>query len=164
MGMLLKKSIETITFDAEVVQTIYYAPNQAALMRTLASLEEGLNNAVKGTCHEIRTDSEAIIQDFVTKPKEIIRVHLKPGSNCITFLCSSDDLPKKDLPKKIQVDGHEVVVTEEKEVSFESLSALIQELIDRTKVKIVAAQNRTKVIEKSVNRLDGLYSILQANK
>eukprot|EP00980_Cylindrotheca_fusiformis_P026606 scaffold16600_cov93-Cylindrotheca_fusiformis.AAC.1 len=159
MGMLLKKSIETITFDADVVQTIYYAPNQAALMRTLASLEEGLNSAVKGTCHEIRTDSEAIIQDFVTKPKDMVRVHLKPGSNCITFLCSSDD-----VPTKIQVDGHEVVVTEEKEVSFESLSALIQELIDRTKVKIVAAENSREVITKSVNRLDGLYSILQANK
>lgn len=159
MGMLLKKSIETITFQADVVQTIYFAKSQTALKSALGSLETGLNNGLKGSFHEIRAESKSIIQDFASEPKEKVRVHMKPDSNCITLLCAFDQ-----LPKTIHVNGHEVHVSEEEEVSFESLSALIQGLIDRTKVKIVAATNRSQLIAKSVKRLEGLYKILQANK
>lgn len=159
MGMLLKKSIETITFNADVVQTIYFATSQTALRSALASLEIGLNNALKGTVHEIRMDSRSIIQDFATEPKKRVQVHLEPDSNSVTLLCAFDQ-----LPKIISVDGNAAIVSEEENVSFDSLSALIQGLIDRTKVKIVASKNRSKLIVKSVERLEGLYKILQENK
>ncbi|KAL3942845.1 MAG: hypothetical protein SGBAC_003044 [Bacillariaceae sp.] len=159
MGMLLKKSIETVSFQTDIVQTIYFAKTNSALRTILGKLEAGLNSAVKGTFHEITTPVEAILQDFASKPKETVRVHANDDTTCIPLLCRFTK-----VPKSIRVNGQEIPVTEKEETPFELLTTMIQELIDKTKVKIVAASNRKEVIIKSVQQLDILYNLVRTHQ
>ena len=119
MGMLLKKSVETVAFDADMVQTIYFASTRAALKTSLARLKSGLDQALAGSFHDVKTDSPLVIQDFASEPVDNVRIHVKPGSSSITLLCSA-------CPKVIYLDEQELSVTEEEDASFESLSSLIQ--------------------------------------
>lgn len=159
MGMLLKKSIETVSFQTDIVQTIYFAKNNSALRTILGNLESGLNNAVQGTFHEITTPIPAIIQDFASKPKETVRVHAQADTTCIPVLCQF-----AQVPKSIRVNGKEISVTEKKEIPFDLLTTVLQGLIDKTKVKIVAAKNRQEVISKSVKHLDVLCDLVKAHQ
>ncbi|CAJ1963528.1 unnamed protein product [Cylindrotheca closterium] len=159
MGMLLKKSIETVSFQTESVQTIYFAKTNSALRTILGNLEAGLNSAVQGTFHEITTPFPAIIQDFASKPKETIRVHANSDTTCIPLLCCF-----ADVPKSIRVNGQEISVAAKEEIPFDLLTTMIQGLIDKTKVKIVAAKDRKEVISKSVKYLDILYNLVKAHQ
>jgi len=159
MGMLLKKSIETVSFQADVVQTIYFAKTKSALNSVLGNLEAGLNSAVRGTFHEITTPFPAIIQDFASDFKETIRVHAQADASRIPLLCRF-----AAVPKSIRVDGKEVMLSKKEEIPFDLLTTLIQGLIDRTKVKIVAAKNRQEVISKSVIHLETLYNLVKTHQ
>mmetsp|Transcript_44960 Transcript_44960/g.108678 ORF Transcript_44960/g.108678 Transcript_44960/m.108678 type:complete len:908 (+) Transcript_44960:274-2997(+) len=92
-------------------------------------------------------------------PKETVRVHAQSDTTCIPLLCRF-----AAVPKSIRVNGQEISVTEKEEIPFELLTTVLQGLIDKTKVKIVAAKNRKEVIAKSVKHLDILYNLVKTHE
>lgn len=159
MGMLLKKSIETVSFDAESIQTIYFARTKQEVRKTLASLEDGLNCAFGGSFHQVEAEDNILVDNFQIGAEAKIGVHAAAGVNEISLLCCSDS-----PPKMISLDGEVVQVSIEKDASVSQLSELIQKLIDKTKVHIVAANNSVEIAKECAQKLDVLMKILEAQE
>ncbi len=158
MGMLLKKSIETITFETDSVQTIYFAKSRSVLQSALANLQSGLNCALKGSTHEIESKNKTLVDNFQYGAQTKVRVHVAPEVTRFFLLHCS-----KAPPETLIVDGQEVTVTiskEEGDISILHLSQLIQTLIDKTKIQIVAAKHRMKVAKECAPKLTALLSRL----
>jgi len=162
MGMLLKKSIETVAFDTETVQTIYFAKSKTALHGALANLGAGLNSALQGSFHDVETlDKQAIFLDNLnSSPVSKLRIHMaSTGTALFSFLCCADEAPKTLL-----IDNEEVSINAvEEEFSADLLARLIQNLIDKTKIQIVAAKNgvATRMAKKCAERLEDLVQLLE---
>ena len=157
MGMLLKKSVETVAFDTKIVQTVYFAKSKAALFGTLTTIESALNNAFNGSFHKVETRDNAIVENFHIGATSKLQVHLAPGVHTLSLLYCAEN-----VPDVVVIDGDNVQVTTDTKISVEHLSRLIQNLIDNTRVQIVAARNSTAVAQKSVQRLNAFIKILEA--
>lgn len=160
MGMLLKESIETVAFDAETVQTIYFSKTKTALRGALENLEAGLNSALQGSFHEIETiDQQAVLVEnlndgLVSK----LRMHVvSAGMASFSFLCCADE-----PPESLFVDNEKVNVNIEEQITAAFLSQLIQNLINKTKIQIVAAKNRVAMAKDCANKLEDLVEALEA--
>eukprot|EP00551_Chaetoceros_affinis_P013307 CAMPEP_0203685570 /NCGR_PEP_ID=MMETSP0090-20130426/48615_1 /ASSEMBLY_ACC=CAM_ASM_001088 /TAXON_ID=426623 /ORGANISM="Chaetoceros affinis, Strain CCMP159" /LENGTH=1159 /DNA_ID=CAMNT_0050554767 /DNA_START=184 /DNA_END=3663 /DNA_ORIENTATION=+ len=159
MGMLLKKSVETIPLSAEDVKTIYFARNSTTLRSTLEELEVGLNIALKGSVHEIKAENDILISNFGTGKTASLQIHLATEECTYPLLCCADE-----LPETLTVDEDEIkVVLAEEDLSEMLLSDLIQNLIDKTKVQIVASSNNGSIIAKTcAKKLEVLVEVLES--
>jgi hypothetical protein len=157
MGMLLKKSIETMSFDAESIQTIYFARTRQEIRKTLASLEDGLNCAFGGSFHQIEAEDNILVENFQIGAEAKIGVHAAAGVDAISLLCCADS-----PPEMISLDGEVIQVSIEEDASVLQLSELIQKLIDKAKVHIVAANNSVEIAKECAQKLDVLMKSLEA--
>lgn len=158
MGMLLKDSIETMSFDTKTVQTIYFANSSSALKRALSSLEGGLSEALNGSFHKIDAKKEILVENFQSGAVSEVWVHRANTASIIFLLCHA-----KFPPETIWVDGEEVTVSTQKErIETEALTKMIQHLIDKTKVQIVAAKNPSHLAMDCAKKVDVLVRVLEA--
>ncbi len=160
MGMLLKKSVETIPLNTENVKQIYFARNNEGLNTALAELEVGLNTALKGSIHEIKADNDILVSNFETGVAASIQLHLSEDECTHPLLCCTDE-----LPGSLFIDGEKVkVVVAEEDLSVTLLSDLILNLMDKTKVQIVASTNSNASIiaKECAKKLEALVNVLEA--
>lgn len=156
MGMLLKKNIETVSFDAGTVKTVYFATSKTALRSTLVDLEDSLNSALKGSIHDIEAPNATLIENFHTGSTAVVKVHLPPGSSTTSLLCCANE-----PPNVLSVDGMDVPLSVKGEITSDELSRLIQNLINKTKVQIVAARQGTAIAKECAQKISCLVNVLE---
>jgi len=106
----------------------------------------------------VETPTPCLVDKLEKDNVSKLQVHLAPGSQSVfPLLCCAED-----PPTSMTVDGQNVPVSILKEgVSVTQLSLIIQGLIDKTKIQVVAAKGNCTSMSKVIAHLDVLITALE---